>query len=367
MEEMKMVRLVLFSVVLVTVVGLAIAGSGFEYTEADLASGEAKWAMYERWRAHHNKPETSDDEKQRRFNIFMDRVKRVDLHNKAKKPYTMELNKMSDLTFQEMGRYYTGAKIDAEAQSRSLGARKNSSRVKRVDRHNIPPEFDWRQHKVVNPPRNQGQCGSCWAFALVSSLESTWAIQKGQLHQLSEQQLVDCWDQGEWGGCNGAAPSLALEYLAKNGGSTTQEAYPYSEPAKRGACCHEKLQNRPVIPAGYELIPIDNEQALLEAVAKQPVILNMFLYEGFFNYKEGIYTGDDCKGKDNAHAVVAVGWGVTPEGCKYWIIKNSWGENWGEKGYMKIARETGDPRGACYLTSYSSYPILEPKPKPNAV
>ncbi|KAJ9559910.1 hypothetical protein OSB04_005070 [Centaurea solstitialis] len=111
MEEMKMRRLVLFSVVLVSVLGLASAGSGFEYTEDDLASDEAKWAMYERWRAHHDKPEASDDEKQKRFVIFMDTVKRVDAHNKAKQPYLMELNKMSDLTSEEIGRFYTGAKV----------------------------------------------------------------------------------------------------------------------------------------------------------------------------------------------------------------------------------------------------------------
>ncbi|KAJ9559911.1 hypothetical protein OSB04_005071 [Centaurea solstitialis] len=353
MGEMKMRRLVLFSVVLVSVVGLAIAGSGFEYTEADLASDEAKWALYERWRAHHNKPDAGDAEKQKRFIIFMDTVKRVDAHNKAKQPYTMELNKMADVTFEEVGRFYTGAKIDDSARSRSLGARRNSSRVKRVDRHDIPKEFDWRQQNVVNPPKNQGQCGSCWAFALIGSLESTWAVQKGQLHQLSEQQLVDCWDQGEWGGCNGAAPSLGLEYLAQNGGATTQQDYPYNEPPQRGFCCARKLQNRPVTLAGFETLPIDDEQALLEAVAKQPVIVQIYVYDGFFNYKEGIYTGVDCTGNDNGHAVVAVGWGETPDGVKYWILKNSWGEDWGMKGYMHNGIE---PMNNYYKHTYTYLP-----------
>ncbi|KAJ9559915.1 hypothetical protein OSB04_005075 [Centaurea solstitialis] len=328
MEEMKMRRLVLFSLVLVSVVGLAIAGSGFEYTEADLASDEAKWAMYERWREHHNKPEISDDEKQQRFIVFMDTVKRVDAHNnnREKKLYSLELNKMSDVTFEEVGRFYTGNKLDDSFRSRSLGARKNSSRVKRVDRHDIPKEWDWRQHNVVNPPRNQGQCGSCYAFAIIGALESTWAVQKGELHQLSEQQLVDCWDCGEqWGGCNGASCSMGIEYLAENGGATTQQAYPYSDPPKKGFCCPRRLQNRPVIPAGVQILPIDDEQAILEAVAQHPVVMGMYLYDGFFNYKEGIYTGEDCTGLERPHGMVLVGWGETPEGVKYWIIKNSWG------------------------------------------
>ncbi|KAJ9559913.1 hypothetical protein OSB04_005073 [Centaurea solstitialis] len=385
---MKMRRLVLFSLVLVSVVGLAIAGSGFEYTEADLASDEAKWAMYERWREHHNKPEISDDEKQQRFIVFMDTVKRVDAHNnnKEKKLYSLELNKMSDVTFEEVGRFYTGNKLDDSFRSRSLGARKNSSRVKRVDRHDIPKEWDWRQHNVVNPPRNQGQCGSCYAFAIIGALESTWAVKKGELHQLSEQQLLDCWDCGEqWGGCNGASASMGFEYLAENGGSTTQQAYPYNDPPKKGFCCPRRLQDRPVIPAGVQILPIDDEQAVLEALAEHPVVIGMYLYDGFFNYKEvcicyhhfikliinqkidrridflqGIYTGEDCVGLERPHGVVAVGWGETPEGVKYWILKNSWGPDWGMDGYMYLVRQhTDDPRGACYMTMGTCFPVLD--------
>ncbi|KAJ9559908.1 hypothetical protein OSB04_005068 [Centaurea solstitialis] len=359
--EMKMRRLVLFSVVLVSVVGLASAGSGFEYTEADLASDEAKWAMYERWRAHHNKPEASDYEKQKRFVIFMDTVNRVDSHNKAKKPYLMELNKMSDLTFEEVGRLYTGAKMGRPVHGRLLGARRNSSRVKRTDRHELPPELDWRQHNVVVEPKNQGQCGSCWTFATMGTLESTWAIQKGQLHRLSEQQLVDC-DLGQ-GGCNGGVPAYALRFLSENGGATTEECYPYNEPPQRGFCCGAKLQNRVVQVAGFADVPIDDEQALMEAVAQQPVSAVLAVFEGFFNYKEGLYTGDDCTSNGpNLHAINLVGWGTTPEGCKYWILKNSWGQDWGEKGYMKIARQTGDPKGACSLTQQTCYPVLDQPP-----
>ena len=235
LREMKMTRLVLFSVVLVLVLG-SVQSASFEYTEDDLKSDEAKWAMYERWRAHHNKPEINDDEKQQRFVIFMDTVKRVDNHNKAKKPYTMELNKMSDLTFEEVGRFYTGAKL--QGHSRMLGSR-NSSRLKRVDRHEIPAEFDWRQHNVVNPPKDQGQCGSCWAFGAIGSLESTHAVKRGELLRLSEQQIVDC-DLGQ-GGCNGGVPAYALEYVSKHHGMAPEESYPYNNPAQRGVCCGAKV------------------------------------------------------------------------------------------------------------------------------
>ncbi|KAI3684461.1 hypothetical protein L6452_33685 [Arctium lappa] len=351
--KMKMTRLILFSLVMVLVLGLASAGSGFEYNEDDLKSEEAKWALYERWRVHHNKPETdSDDEKHKRFVIFMDTVKRVDDHNKAKKPYLMELNRMSDLTFEEIGRMYTGTKLDQN--HRQLSSR-NSSRLKVVDRHNLPKEFDWRQHGVVNPPKDQGQCGSCWAFGAMGSLESAHAIRTGQLVSVSEQQIVDC--DLEQGGCDGGVPAYALNYAAKHGGMTTTDCYPYV--AQRTVCCGAKLVNRPVQCTGFDDVPPDDEDELLAAVAQQPVCAGLFLYQGFFNYKEGIYTGEDCVGNDNPHAVNVVGWGETPEGCKYWIIKNSWGEGWGEKGYMRLARDTGDPRGACWITQMSCVPTFD--------
>ncbi|KAJ9559582.1 hypothetical protein OSB04_004742 [Centaurea solstitialis] len=136
--------------------------------------------------------------------------------------------------------------------------------------------------------------------------------------------------------------------------STRLEILKVLETACAGEVIFEvKLQNRVVQVAGFADVPIDDEQLLMEAVAQQLVYVVL----------AGLYTGDDCvENGPNLHAINLVGWGTTPEGCKYWILKNSWGQDWGEKGYMRIARQTADPKGACFLTQQTCYPVLDQPP-----
>ena len=148
--------------------------------------------------------------------------------------------------------------------------------------------------------------------------------------------------------------SNAFEYIIQNGGITTEESYPYA--AMQEICDTETQKNNAATINSYEMVPENDEDALLKAVANQPVSVALDgSGQTFKFYKGGVFTGD-C-GTDLTHAVTIVGYGTTEEGTDYWLVKNSWGETWGENGYMKIQRDVNTPGGLCGIAKKASYPI----------
>lgn len=201
--------------------------------------------------------------------------------------------------------------------------------------------WDWRDHNGVSPVKNQGQCGSCWTFSTVGTLEAHSMIKyHGHFTPMSEQQLVDCAGAFDNNGCNGGLPSHAFEYIMYAGGISTEEAYPYF--AADHNCTVDPSTFVMKVVGGSVNITEGDENELKDAVFHHgPVSIAFQVVAGFKDYKSGVYTSDVCKNgtQDVNHAVVAVGYGhCDVQNMDYWIVKNSWGEAWGDQGYFKIER-----------------------------
>jgi len=203
----------------------------------------------------------------------------------------------------------------------------------------------------VTAPKNQGTCGSCWSFSTTGALEGAWQIATGKLVSLSEQQLVDCSTDNN--GCGGGSMDTAFSYLEKSG-SCTESSYPYK--AKSGTChetsCTVGAPKGSVV--GYFDVPTNDEKALMEAVAQQPVAVAIEADQMAFQlYNKGILT-KEC-GHKLDHGVLLVGYG-TENGVDYWKVKNSWGASWGEQGYIRLERGSTKTEGECGIKAQASYP-----------
>lgn len=205
---------------------------------------------------------------------------------------------------------------------------------------------------------NENIAGSCWAFSAVGALEGIHQIDTGKLISLSEQEVVDCDVNGEDKGCSGGLMQEAFKFMIKKGGITSESNYPYT--AKEGKCNAKKANKIAASITGYENVPKNNESALLKAVAHQPVSVSVDASRGFQFYEKGIFNDSTC-GTDLDHGVIAIGYGVSKHGTKYWIVKNSWGEGWGEKGYIRILRDVDAKEGTCGIAMDSSYPTTDKK------
>lgn len=182
-------------------------------------------------------------------------------------------------------------------------------------------------------------------------MEGVTKIAGGNLVSLSEQQLLDC-DREYDRGCDGGIMSDAFNYIIQNRGIASENDYSYQ--GSDGRC---RSSARPAARiSGFQTVPSNNEQALLEAVSRQPVSVSMDANgDGFMHYSGGVYDGP-C-GTSSNHAVTFVGYGTSQDGTKYWLAKNSWGETWGEKGYIRIRRDVAWPQGMCGVAQYAFYPV----------
>ncbi|PNX54304.1 cysteine proteinase, partial [Trifolium pratense] len=192
----------------------------------------------------------------------------------------------------------------------------------------------------------------CWAFATVGAIESSWKIKTGNLISLSAQHLIDCDSQSK--GCRGGYIDTAFEFEATFAdGIPSEDDYPFKGIQQ---ACRDDFKPSAGIN-DFHFVPGGSEQQLLQAVAQRPVAARIASGPEIHAYKGGIYSGS-C-GPSLNHAIVIVGYGISVYGQNYWIIKNSWGNVWGESGYMKLTRGTGSPEGHCSIAAgYSIYPTL---------
>jgi C1A family cysteine protease len=283
-----------------------------------------------------------------KYRTFRQNFDMIRAHNEdTTQTFTMGINQFADLTAEEFDATSKGYKPRAANYARSLNAPHETV--------NAPTSWDWTtQPNVVTPVKDQGQCGSCWAFSSTGSIEGAHGIATGSLVSLSEQQLVDC--SGSYGnqGCNGGLMDDAFEYVIGTGGLCTEASYPYT--AADGTC--QTTCTRVVQISSYADVTANNETALLNAVALRPVSVAIQANQLAFQfYTSGVITGR-C-GTQLDHGVLTVGYGVWTDNTPYWKVKNSWGASWGMSGYVLIQRATsGTGPGKCGIAMQPSYPIV---------
>lgn len=274
-----------------------------------------------------------------RFNAYATTDAKITAHNSnSNHSWAMGHNKFSDKYQFELGVYkgYLGN-----------SNRTFSGLVHKVDNTSLPDAVDWRASGLVTPIKDQGECGSCWAFSAVGSMEGQHAKATGKLVSLSEQEIVDC--DTDCDGCGGGWMDKAFNYTINNKGDDTETSYPYT--ATDGTCNFNSSNVGATFSNYTDVAPGDCD-ALLHAVATVGPVSVAVNADGIFGYVSGIYTDTTCDPNSLDHGVVVVGYGQTPEGKKYWIVKNSWGTEWGQDGYIYWGRDIDNMCGICNVASY---------------
>jgi len=309
------------------------------------------WKEFTNFQERFSKRYSNLEELETRFAIFRKNFITILEHNAdLKQNFTMGVNQFTDLTPEEFKIQYVGG---LKAEVGSYGCKSFSSSAS-----GTPSSIDWRTKGAVTSVKDQGQCGSCWTFSATGAVEGAWAISKGQLIDLSEQELVDCATGVSYGshGCNGGQMEGAFKFVVENG-QCSLSSYPYtSGVTKTGGNC-QKCSAIVHISSCSDVKPND-QLSLKAAVAQQPVAIAIEADTRYFqSYSSGVLTSSSC-GTTLDHGVLIVGYG-SENGQDYWLVKNSWGTTWGDKGYVKIARSSStNDAGICGIAMDPSFPSV---------
>lgn len=271
-----------------------------------------------------------------RFEQFSLNLKTIEEHNAKGLGWTMAVNEFTDLSAEEFKSLYMGYKPRQSSYAKSQNLHVN-------DGQPMADEINWVTAGAVTPVKDQGQCGSCWAFSTTGGVEGANQVATGTLVSLAEQQLVDCSKAEGNEGCNGGLMDDGFEYIIKNGGIGAEADYKYT--ARDGTC---KKVDSVVSIKGYTDVKAKDEADLMSALQKQPVSIAVDAQFGWQTYGGGIL--GNCIFKSLDHGVLLVGYG-TDNGTDYWVVKNSWGASWGDSGYVNIARGSN----LCGIASQPSY------------
>ncbi|XP_034481884.1 cathepsin L-like [Drosophila innubila] len=300
-----------------------------------------EWEEYKR---SHNKIYEDESEEELRWRTFNANKEIIDRHNEqyaaGKETFEMGVNQFTDLSPNEFESLMLSSQNMTEDEEDLIYDPPKSLK--------IPKSVDWRKLNAVTPVKDQGKCGSCWAFAAVATLEGRHFLKTKELINLSEQNLVDCSKRNK--GCNGGLITWALKYIKKNRGIDTAKSYPYE--AEQHHCRFSKL-NVGATVLGIKKVRKRRESELAAAVATEGPIGVAVDASPFHHYRRGVLR-KRCHKRAN-HAVTVVGYGTDHKGLDYWLVKNSWGTPFGENGYIRMAR---NHHNLCHIASHAVYPVV---------
>jgi KDEL-tailed cysteine endopeptidase len=307
-----------------------------------LVAGAAAAPSFSEWAAAQGKKYTREEVILRRA-IFAANVAKIEAHNAEGHSWSMGVNQFADLTGEEFkARYASGYRAK---EKRSVNVN-NALKLTTA----LPASVDWEAAGAVTPVKNQGQCGSCWAFSTTGAVESITFLKTGSLPSLSEQQLVDCSGAEGNQGCNGGLMDYAFQYIIDNNGIGSEASYPYQ--GTDGTC---KTVPSVATITSYTDVPADSDTALMTAIVTQPVSVAVEADQSSFQfYTSGVMTAACGTALD--HGILAVGYGTSTS--DYYKVKNSWGASWGDNGYIFLGRgsQYNGGAGQCGILMDSSYP-----------
>ncbi|GKA38586.1 senescence-specific cysteine protease SAG39-like protein [Tanacetum coccineum] len=281
----------------VILVALLVFGMLACHVTSRTLNEETMLQKHEQWMARYGRVYRDNEEKEVRFKIFKDNLAYIEAFNNAgNQAYKLSINKFADQTNEEFKATRNGFKLPSALRSTP------TTPFRYADVTAVPSSMDWRKKGAVTPIKDQGQCGSCWAFSTIAATEGITQLTTGKLISLSEQELVDCDRSSEDQGCGGGYMDGGFTFIVKNKGINTEAAYPYK--AEDATCNTKEESVHAAKITGHEDVPV----------------------------------------------------GLCDDGVKYWLVKNSWGTSWGEEGYIRMERDVEAKEGLCGIAMMASYP-----------
>ncbi|CAG2172861.1 unnamed protein product [Oppiella nova] len=361
----------------------------YDVSKLDVKNETQVQPFYDRYQKSFNKEYANEKEREERLDLFKKSIEKIQEHNNnTMATYQKGINELSDLTWAEVVKYKLGLLRDGGGDPNCLPPHVDRilkgisstllfiqgfmiitsicitlSTAAAPGSSNIPDEWDWRKYGMVTPPRNQGKCGSCWSFAAACVLEShnmKRLIAEGKFDPksqpkitVSEQNMIDC--SGDYGtlACEGGMPQQAFKYVYENKGINGVDVYPYT--GKKDKCGYNAANRVDVDVREGQRLESGKDNDLAAAIYNYgPVAIAVHTTDDMLAFKKGIFNDPKCNPNDVNHAVVAIGYHKD-----YFIIKNSWGPEWGEGGFIRISRSKVNN---CGVSEQGYYPIV-----PNAV
>ncbi|CAI9103544.1 OLC1v1002047C1 [Oldenlandia corymbosa var. corymbosa] len=309
---------------------------------------------FENFITEYGKNYTTEEERSKRFQIFTKTFNYIAEFNRTRGPNTtfdLGINFFADLDDDELEKFCGDLPVsDSDEDYVRDDEEEERNMYNMTDQ--LPASVDWRSKGAVTSVKDQTSpaCGGCWAFGTIAALEGLVQIRKKKLVELSVQELIDCV---EGSSCRGGYPDDAYEYILEN--QISSEEF-YSYVGFKHTYCANAITKREAKIDQYEQVPQGNELALKRRVAAQPVTVGICSDKAYYTYRRGVFS-HDCPGGRTAklnHVVAVVGYGTDAHGTDFWIIKDSQGTNWGERGFMRMKRGVGLRR----IARYAFYPVI---------
>merc|ERR1711990_309352 len=322
---------------------LLVVGVGLTLAHPDYSDS------WEEFKQKFNKQYGSEEEEGYRQSVWSSTVEMISEHNAEYEAgghsYNLGENELADLTPDEIKQRMNGLVPETDDSEDGVVMVTESELAK------MNKTVDWRPHGYVTEVKNQAHYGSCWAFSATGSMEGAHFKSSGKLVSLSEQNLVDCSKKEHNLGCMGGLMDNAFKYVIDNHGIDTEASYPYN--ATTGKTCKFSNSSIGTTISSFTDIPRNSEMDLQKASATVgPISVGIDAHlPSFHFYKSGVYHDNKCSSVHLDHGVLVVGYG-NEKNKDYWLVKNSWGETWGDKGYIKIKRsDSKNDKGICGIAS----------------